>query len=85
MKKALVIGGGFAGCASVHQLLLMGNWDVTLVEAAPFLGAGRKEQFVQVIAGRWLDLTLGAHGRARLRARVGKLCADRRRRGRVGR
>jgi UDP-galactopyranose mutase len=40
MKKALVIGGGFAGCASVHQLLLMGDWDVTLVEAAPFLGAG---------------------------------------------
>ncbi|MET0652812.1 MAG: FAD/NAD(P)-binding protein, partial [Hyphomicrobiaceae bacterium] len=40
MKKALVIGGGFAGCASVHQLLLMDTWDVTLVEAAPFLGAG---------------------------------------------
>jgi UDP-galactopyranose mutase len=40
MKKALVIGGGFAGCASTHQLLLMGGWDVTLVEAAPFLGAG---------------------------------------------
>ena len=40
MKTALVIGGGFAGCASTHQLLLMGGWDVTLVEAAPFLGAG---------------------------------------------
>ena len=40
MKKALVIGGGFAGCASAHQLLLMGGWDVTLVEALPYLGAG---------------------------------------------
>lgn len=40
MKSALVIGGGFAGCASAHQLLLMGDWDVTLVEALPYLGAG---------------------------------------------
>jgi UDP-galactopyranose mutase len=40
MKKALVIGGGFAGCAATHQLLLMGDWDVTLVETLPFLGAG---------------------------------------------
>ena len=40
MKKVLVIGGGFAGCAATHQLNLMGGWDVTLVEAAPFLGAG---------------------------------------------
>ena len=40
MKKALVIGGGVAGCAAAHQLMLMGGWDVLLVEAAPFLGAG---------------------------------------------
>ena len=40
MKKALVIGGGFAGCASTHHLLLMGGWEVTLVEALPYLGAG---------------------------------------------
>jgi len=40
MKKALVIGGGAAGCAATHQLLLMGGWEVTLVEAASFLGAG---------------------------------------------
>lgn len=40
MKKILVIGGGFAGCAATHQLNLMGGWDVTLVEAASFLGAG---------------------------------------------
>ncbi len=40
MKKALIIGGGFAGCATAHQLALLGGWDVTLVELAPFLGAG---------------------------------------------
>lgn len=40
MKKALIIGGGVAGCSAAHQLNLMGGWDVTLVEAAPFLGAG---------------------------------------------
>lgn len=40
MKKALIIGGGFAGCSAAHQLELLGNWDVTLVESAPFLGAG---------------------------------------------
>ena len=45
MKKALVIGGGFAGCAATHQLMKMGGWDVTLVEAAPFLGAGVRTQW----------------------------------------
>lgn len=40
MKKALIIGGGFAGCAAAHQLELLGNWDVTVIEKAPFLGAG---------------------------------------------
>jgi UDP-galactopyranose mutase len=40
MKKALIIGGGFAGCAAAHQLVLKGGWDVTLIESAPFLGAG---------------------------------------------
>lgn len=39
-KKALVIGGGFAGCASAHQLMKLGGWDVTLVEANSYLGAG---------------------------------------------
>ena len=42
MKKALIIGGGFGGCSSAHQLELLGGWDVTLVEAAPFLGGGCK-------------------------------------------
>lgn len=40
MKTALIIGGGFAGCASAHQLLLLGGWDVTVVDINPFLGAG---------------------------------------------
>lgn len=45
MKTALIIGGGFAGCAAAHQLTLMGGWDVTLVESAPFLGAGVRTQW----------------------------------------
>ena len=40
MKTALVIGGGFAGCSAAHLLTLQGGWDITLVEAAPFLGGG---------------------------------------------
>jgi UDP-galactopyranose mutase len=40
VKKALIIGGGAAGCSAAHQFELMGGWDVTLVEAASFLGAG---------------------------------------------
>lgn len=40
MKTALIIGGGIAGCAAAHQLALLNGWDVTLVETAPFLGAG---------------------------------------------
>jgi UDP-galactopyranose mutase len=40
LKKALIIGGGAAGCTAAHQLTLMGGWDTLLVEAAPFLGAG---------------------------------------------
>ena len=40
MKKALIIGGGFAGCAAAHQLELLQGWDVTIIEKGPFLGAG---------------------------------------------
>lgn len=46
MKTALIIGGGFSGCAAAHQLALQGGWDVTLVEAAPFLGAGVKTRYL---------------------------------------
>lgn len=45
MKTALIIGGGFAGCATAHQLALQGGWEVTLVEAAPVLGAGVRTQW----------------------------------------
>jgi UDP-galactopyranose mutase len=45
VKTALVIGGGFAGCAAAHHLALQGGWDVTLVEALPFLGAGVRTQW----------------------------------------
>lgn len=44
MKKALVIGGGFAGCCAAHLLSEKG-WDVTLIESAPFLGGGCKTFF----------------------------------------
>jgi UDP-galactopyranose mutase len=40
MKKALIIGGGVAGCSAAHQLALLGGWNALLVESAPFLGAG---------------------------------------------
>ena len=40
MKKALIIGGGAAGCTAAHHLTQLGGWDVLLVEAASFLGAG---------------------------------------------
>jgi UDP-galactopyranose mutase len=45
VKTALIIGGGFAGCAAAHQLALAGGWDVTIVEAGPFLGAGVRTQW----------------------------------------
>ena len=45
MKKALIIGGGFSGCASAHQLALKGGWEVTLIEQSSFLGAGVRTQW----------------------------------------
>jgi len=45
LKKALIIGGGFAGCAAAHVLELQGGWDVTLVEKNSFLGAGVRTQW----------------------------------------
>lgn len=42
VKTALVIGGGFGGCAAAHQLEMLGGWRTILVESAPFLGGGCK-------------------------------------------
>jgi UDP-galactopyranose mutase len=42
VKKALIIGGGFAGCAAAHQMSMLDGWDTTLVEKAPCLGGGVK-------------------------------------------
>ena len=44
--KVLIIGGGFAGCASAHALSLKGGYDATLIEKAPFLGAGVRTFFL---------------------------------------
>ena len=49
MKKALIMGGGFAGCAAAHQLELLQGWDVTIVEKAPFLGAGVRTNWLEDI------------------------------------
>ena len=40
MKKALIIGGGAAGCASAIALSEKGGWEITLIEKGPSLGAG---------------------------------------------
>ena len=46
VKKALVIGGGFAGCAASHLLKKRDNsWEIDLIEKADFLGAGNKTQY----------------------------------------
>ena len=45
MKKILIIGGGFAGCAAADMLKSIDNVDITLVEKSPFLGAGVRTQW----------------------------------------
>jgi len=45
IKKVLIIGGGFAGCATAHELSKLDNLDVTLVEKSPYLGAGVRTFF----------------------------------------
>lgn len=45
MKKILIIGGGFAGCAMAHTLDLTGNYDVLIVEKSNQLGAGVRTYF----------------------------------------
>jgi UDP-galactopyranose mutase len=47
MKRALVIGGGFAGCAAAH-FLTSGNkrgWSVDLIEKESRLGAGNRTRY----------------------------------------
>lgn len=39
MKRALIIGGGFAGCCAAHMLHQIG-WHATIIERGPELGAG---------------------------------------------
>ena len=41
-KKALVIGGGFAGCSAANLLAGKKGWEVTLVERDTRLGGGNK-------------------------------------------
>ena len=45
IKKVLIIGGGFAGCATAHELSKLDNLDVTLVEKSSYLGAGVRTFF----------------------------------------
>ncbi len=40
MKKVVIIGGGFAGCAAANMISSKGQYEVTLVEASSELGAG---------------------------------------------
>ncbi|MBF0397170.1 MAG: NAD(P)-binding protein [Desulfobacterales bacterium] len=44
MKKAVVIGGGFAGC-TITLILKQKGFDVTLVEGSPVLGGGCRTFF----------------------------------------
>jgi UDP-galactopyranose mutase len=39
-KKILIVGGGMAGCASAHVLSKFKDFEVTLIDKLPFLGAG---------------------------------------------
>jgi len=45
IKKVLIIGGGFAGCTTAHELSKLDNLDVTLVEQSSYLGAGVRTFF----------------------------------------
>ena len=45
MKRALIIGGGFAGCVAAHFFAMRGDWVVDLFEKNHFLGAGVRTFF----------------------------------------
>ncbi len=42
--KAIVLGGGFAGCTTAH-LLHRAGWETTLIEREPYLGGGCRTFF----------------------------------------
>ena len=44
-KKILIVGGGMAGCACANILSEIDNVDLTIVDKAPFLGAGVRTFF----------------------------------------
>lgn len=44
MKKAVIVGGGFAGCTAA-SMLKKKNFDVTLIEGADVLGGGCRTYF----------------------------------------
>jgi len=45
MKKVLIIGGGFAGCASARLISDLKNYKVTIIEKSEQLGAGVRTNF----------------------------------------
>lgn len=45
IKRMLIIGGGFAGCAVAMMLKGQKDYDITLVDSAPMVGAGVRTYF----------------------------------------
>ena len=45
MKKILILGGGFAGCACAHTLSMLEKFEITVVESSNELGAGVRTNF----------------------------------------
>ncbi len=44
-KKLLIIGGGPAGCAAAHKINELDGYDITLIDSAPYLGAGVRTHY----------------------------------------
>tara|TARA_B100000575_G_scaffold294533_1_gene311211 strand:- start:11015 stop:12205 length:1191 start_codon:yes stop_codon:yes gene_type:complete len=45
MKKILILGGGFSGCACAHTLAMLEKFEITIVESSNQLGAGVRTNF----------------------------------------
>lgn len=45
MKKILIIGGGFAGCSVAMMMQDKSDFEITLVDSAPYAGAGVRTHF----------------------------------------